>query len=122
MKRANTSSHDIKIDPRYSFDLTIKFLQEAPLDCDDPAYQTFKLQQYGENRIEKMSQQDKLSNSCMDTGFLIVVENGKYFMTKDTEDLTHFHAMACREYTLPRQDGASQPKGWIQRTPKLDPY
>ena len=27
LKRAKTSSHDITIDPRYSFDLTIKFLQ-----------------------------------------------------------------------------------------------
>ena len=26
LKRAKTSSHDITIDPRYSFDLTIKFL------------------------------------------------------------------------------------------------
>ena len=26
-----------------------------------------------------------------------------------------FFAMACREYTLPRNDGSSQPKGWIQR-------
>ena len=28
LKRAKTSSHDITIDPRYSLDLTIKFLQE----------------------------------------------------------------------------------------------
>ena len=33
---------------------------EVPLDCDDPAYKDFLLQQYGE-RIEKLSQQDKLS-------------------------------------------------------------
>ena len=33
---------------------------EVPLDCDDPAYQKFLLQQYGE-RIEKLSQQDRLS-------------------------------------------------------------
>ena len=25
-----------------------------------------------------------------------------------------FHSVACREYTLPRDDPASQPKGWIQ--------
>ena len=33
---------------------------EVPLDCDDPANQDLLLQQYGE-RIEKLSQQDKLS-------------------------------------------------------------
>ena len=50
----------------------------------------------------------------MDAGFLNVVEIGQYFMTKDTGDLTQFHAVACREYTLPREDGSSQPRGWIQ--------
>ena len=56
---------------------------EVPLDSDDPANQNFLLQQY-EERIEKLSQQDKLSRFCMDAGFLSVVENGQYFMTKDT--------------------------------------
>ena len=86
---------------------------ESPLDCVDAANQDLLLQQYGE-RIEKLSQQDKLSKLCMDAGFLNVVENGQYFMTKDTEDLSQFHAVACREYTLPREEQASQPKGWIQ--------
>ena len=57
----------------------------------------------------------------MDAGFLSVVENGQYFMTKDTGDLTQFHAVACREYTLPREDEASQPKGWIQGNTKIGP-
>ena len=84
---------------------------EVPLENDDRAYQNFVLQQY-EERIEKLSQQDKLSNFCMDAGFLSVVEIGQYFMTKDTGE--QFYAMACREYTLPRNDGSSQPKGWIR--------
>ena len=33
---------------------------EVPLDCDDPANKNLLFQQYGE-RIEKLSQQDKLS-------------------------------------------------------------
>ena len=53
---------------------------EVSLDCDDPAYQSFLLQQY-EERIEKLSQQDKLSRFCVDAGFLSVVEIGQYFMT-----------------------------------------
>ena len=44
-------------------------------------------------------------------GFLSVVEIGQCFMTKDNEE--QFHAMACREYTLPRIDGSSQRRGWI---------
>ena len=80
----------------------------------------FLLQQY-EERIEKLSQQDKLSKFCMDAGFLSVVENGQYFMTKDTGDLTQFNTVVCREYTLPREDEASQPKGWIQGNTKIGP-
>ena len=93
---------------------------EVPLDCDDRASKDLLLQQYGE-RIEKLSQQDKLSKFCMDAGFLNVVENGQYFMTNDTGDLTQFNTVACREYTLPREDEASQPKGWIQGNTKIGP-
>ena len=93
---------------------------EVPLDNDNPAYQHFLLQQYGE-RIEKLSQQDKLRKFCMDAGFLSVVENGQYFMTKDTAEFSQFHAVACREYTLPREEPASQPKGWIQGNTKIGP-
>ena len=91
---------------------------EVPLENDDPAYQNFLLQQY-EERIERLSQQDRLSKFCMDAGFLIVVEVGQYFMTKDTGE--QFHAVACREYTLPREDGSSQPRGWIQGNTKIGP-
>ena len=93
---------------------------EVPLDCDDPANQDLLLQQYGE-RIERLSQQDKLTKLCVDAGFLSVVENGQYFMTKDTAHLSQFHAVVCREYTLPRDDPASQPKGWIQGNTKIGP-
>ena len=41
-------------------------------------------------------------------------------MTQDTGE--QFHAVACREYTLPREEEASKTKGWIHGTPKLGPY
>ena len=77
---------------------------EVHLENDHPEYQNFLLQQYGE-RTERLSQQDKVSKFCMDAGFLSVVEIGQYFMTKDTGK--QFYAVACREYTLPRDDGSS---------------
>ena len=43
-----------------------------------------------------------------------VVEVGQYFVTKDTGSLRQFRSVACREYTLPRDDPASEPEGWIQ--------
>ena len=65
--------------------------------------------------------QDKLNKFCLGAGFLSVVENRQYFTTKDTGDLTQYHTVACREYTLPREDGASQPKGWIHGNTKIGP-
>ena len=43
-------------------------------------------------------------------------------MTKDTGDFAKFHTVACREYTLPRDDGSSQPRGWFRETRELDLY
>ena len=42
-------------------------------------------------------------------------------MTKDTAEFSQFHAAACREYPLPRDEEASQPKGWIQGNTKIGP-
>ena len=55
----------------------------------------------------------------MDAGFVHVVEVGPYFMTKDTGDFRQFRAVACREYTLHRDDGSSQPRGWIQGNTRI---
>ena len=93
---------------------------EVSLESDDPADQKFLFQQY-EERIEKLSLQDKLSNYCMAAGFLNVMESGQYSMTKDTGDLTQFNTVACREYTLPGEEATSQPKGWIQGNTKIGP-
>ena len=57
----------------------------------------------------------------MEAGFMRVVEVGQYFMTKDTGDFRQFRTVACREYTLLRDDPASQPKGWIQGDMRIGP-
>ena len=94
---------------------------EVPLNNDDLTHKELLLQRYGE-RIEELSQQDKLSKFCMDAGFLNVVEIGQYFMTKDTEEFSQFtDAVACREYTLPREEEASEPRGWIRGNTKIGP-
>ena len=88
-----------------------KIKTEVLLENDDPAYRNFLLQRY-EERIQSLPQTDRVSKFCMDAGFISVVEAGQYFMTNDNGE--QFYAKACREYTLPRNDGSSQPKGWIQ--------
>ena len=46
-------------------------------------------------------------------------EVGQYFVTTDAGE---FHqTVACREYTLPRDDRASQPKGWIRGNMRIGP-
>ena len=49
----------------------------------------------------------------MEAGFVRVVEVGQYFMTRNAGDFKQFRSVDCREYTLPLDDPASQPKGWI---------
>ena len=56
---------------------------DVPLHSEYHAHKDLLLQRYGE-RIEKLSQQDRLCKFCMDAGFLNVVEIGQYFMTKVT--------------------------------------
>ena len=93
---------------------------EIPLQNEIPSHQNVLLQQY-EERTKLLSQENKVSKFCMDAGFVHVVEVGQYFMTKDTGDFAKYHAVACREYILPRNDESLQPKGWIQGNTRIGP-
>ena len=43
-------------------------------------------------------------------------------MTKDTEEFSQFtDSVACREYTLPRDEDKSEPKGWIRGNTNIGP-
>ena len=86
---------------------------EAPLQKEDPLNHQILWQQYIE-RIESLSPESKVSRFCMEAGFKRIVEVGQYFMTNDTGDFRQSRSVACREYTLLRDDPASQPRGWIQ--------
>ena len=89
---------------------------------DDPAQQEEDLLQRYEERIEKLSQQDRVSKFCIDAGFLTRVDVGQYFMTKDSEELSQFtDAVACRAYTLPRDESLTERKGWSRGTSKIGP-
>ena len=48
-----------------------------------------------------------------------VVEVGQYFVTRNASEF--LHTVACREYTFPRDDPASEPKGWIQGNTRIGP-
>ena len=89
---------------------------------DDLAQQEEDLLQRYQERVEKLSQQDRVIKFCIDAGLLTSVEVGQYFMTTDTEEFSQFtEPVACREYTLPRDEDLSEPKGWIKGNTKIGP-
>ena len=71
---------------------TSSLMKRPTLSTDDPAQEDL-LQKYQE-RVERLSQQNRVIKICTDAGFLNVVEIGQYFMTKDTE------ALSCDEGSL----------------------
>ena len=93
---------------------------EALLHNENPMNDQITWQQYIQ-QIESLSPESKVSRFCKEAGFMRVVEVGQYFVTKDTGSLRQFRSVACREYTLPRDDPASQPKGWIQGDMRIGP-
>ena len=93
---------------------------ETPLQNESPMNDQIIWQQYIQ-QVESLSQENRVSEFCKEAGFMRVVEVGQYFVTKDTGDFRQFHSVACREYTLPRDDRASQPKGWIQGNMRIGP-
>ena len=70
---------------------------------------------------QSLSPENKVSKCCKEAGFMRVVEVGQYFVTKDTGSLSQFRSVACREYTLLRDDPTSQAKGWIQADMRIGP-
>ena len=93
---------------------------EALVHDEDPRNDQIIWQQYIQ-QIESLSPENRLSKFCKEAGFVRVFEVGQYFVTKDTGDFRQFQSVACREYTLPRDDPSSQPKGWIQGNMRIGP-
>ena len=59
---------------------------------------------------------------CTNAGFLKTVEVEQYFMTKHTGEFSQFtEPVTCREYTLPRDEKSTDPKGWIRENTKIGP-
>ena len=87
---------------------------ENPLQNESPMNDQIVWRQYIQ-QVESLSPENRVSKFCNEAGFMRVVEAGQYFVSKDTGDFRQFRSVACREYTLPRDDPASQAKGWISR-------
>ena len=92
----------------------------TPLQNESPMNDQIIWQQYIQ-QVESLSLENRVSKFCKEAGFMRVVEVGQFLVTRDTGDFRQFQTVACREYTLPRDDRASQPKGWIQGNMRIGP-
>ena len=96
-------------------------LMKTPTPSTDESVQEDLFQKYQE-RVQRLSQQNRVIQFCTDAGFLTTVGVGQYFMTKDTEEFSQVtESVACREYTLPRDEKSSDPKGWNRGNTKIGP-
>ena len=75
------------------------------------------LQKYFQ-QVKQLSPENRLGKLCKEAGFMSVVEVGQYFVTRNASEF-FLKSVACREYTLPRDDPASEPKGWIQGNTRI---
>ena len=72
--------------------------------------------------MERLLQQNRVIKLCTDAGFLTTFGVGQYFMTKDNDEFSQLtESVAYREYTLPRDEKSSDPKGWIRGNTKIGP-
>ena len=94
-----------------------KVKAEAPAR-EEPEDSNIALRKYFQ-QVQRLSPEDRLSKFCKEAGFMSVVEVGQYFVTRN--DSAFLHTVACREYTLPRDDPASEPKGWIRGNTRIGP-
>ena len=98
-----------------------RLLMTTPTPSTEVPAQEDLLQKY-EERVERLSQQNRARKNCTNAGFLTTVDVGQYFMTMDTEEFSQFTEPAtCREYTLPKDEKLSDPEGWIRGNTKIGP-
>ena len=94
----------------------IKAEAPAPEELEDS---NILLQKYFQ-QVQSLSPENRLSKFCKEARFMSVVEVGQYFVTRNASEFL-LRTVACREYTLPRDDPASEPKGWIQGNTRIGP-
>ena len=86
---------------------------------EEPEDSNIALQKYFQ-QVQRLSPEDRLGKFCEEAGFMSVVEVGQYFVTRNASEFL-LRSVACREYTLPRDDPASEAKGWIRGNTRIGP-
>ena len=78
------------------------------------------LQKYQE-RVDRLSQQNRVIKICANAGFLTTVEVGQYFMTKALKNSRNLQNQWHVVSTLCKSEKSSDPKGWIRGNTKIGP-
>ena len=72
-----------------------------------------------EQKIEQLSEDQKLSKLCSDAG-LKLIEREQYFFSLVTEEGQQMQHL-CREYTMPRNEKGTRVRGWIRKDTRIGP-
>ena len=86
---------------------------------EEPEDSNILLRKYFQ-QVQRLSPENRLSKFCKEAGFVSVVEVGQYYVTRNASEVL-VRSVACREYTLPRDDPASEARGWIQGNTRIGP-
>ena len=96
-----------------------KIKAEVPVQDEGIEDAKILMQNYFQ-QVNSLSPEDRLDKFCKEAGFMSVVEVGQYFVTRNVSEFVH--AVACHEYTLPRDDPDSEAKGWIKGNTRIGPF
>ena len=99
--------------------IVLREVKAEALAREEPEDSNILLQKYFQ-QVKQFSPENRLSKFCKEAGFMSVGEVGQYFVTRNASEFL-LRSVACREYTLPRDDPASEPKGWIQGNTRIGP-
>ena len=123
MCEENENFHDRTVRPVVGGQYGSSFV---PSDQDKPTFDSWSCARKSiakiQERVGKLSQQNRVVKFGIDAWFLTTVDVGKLFMTKDKEECSQItDSLACAEYILPRNEKSSDPKGWIRGNTKIGP-
>ena len=99
--------------------IVLREVKAEALAREEPEDSNILLQKYFQ-QLKLLSPENRLGKFWKEAGFLSVVEVGQYFVTRNATEFLLI-SVACREYTLLRDDPASEPKGWIQGRTRIGP-
>ena len=100
--------------------IVLREVKAEALAREEPEDFNILLQKYFQ-QVKQLSPENRLGKFCKEAGFMSVVEVGQYFVRRNASEFLLI-SVACREYTLLRDDPASEPKGWIQGNTRIGPF